>query len=303
MKKYIAIAMAALLCIQLLACGAEKEELQVYDDITPNEIEFDIPESIEEMEEETENEAEDETEGEVVGGQIQMNTPSFGIPKIEIETYGPVEGAKIQLDLPEMTVIDVETFDVEGFKMEASANIEAADLEKIEAMEVDEIAKIAELKTNLLLDLKFAFEKAGLTVQIDEATGEIALDAAVLFGTDESAVSEEGKALLKQFVEIYSFVLLHERYDGFISQIIIEGHTDTQGEYDYNMTLSQARADSVRDFCLSAESGIEDVQRSELESLLKAEGYSFDKPIYDENGEVDLAASRRVTFRFLINIA
>ena len=39
-----------------------------------------------------------------------------------------------------------------------------------------------------------------------------------------------------------------------------------------------------------------------LSSTVKALGYSYDNPVYDENGDVDMDASRRVAFRFIINL-
>lgn len=38
-----------------------------------------------------------------------------------------------------------------------------------------------------------------------------------------------------------------------------------------------------------------------LQSMMEAVGYAYDRPVYDENGQVDMDASRRVSFRFIIN--
>ena len=35
---------------------------------------------------------------------------------------------------------------------------------------------------------------------------------------------------------------------------------------------------------------------------MEASGYAYDKPVYDENVEVDMEASRRVAFRFFVNV-
>ena len=81
-----------------------------------------------------------------------------------------------------------------------------------------------------------------------------------------------------------------------------EGHTDTSGSYDYNLELSQKRADAVLNFCLSDEAGLDAAYVQALSQLLTAKGYSYDYPVYDENGEVDMDASRRVSFRFVVNV-
>jgi outer membrane protein OmpA-like peptidoglycan-associated protein len=50
---------------------------------------------------------------------------------------------------------------------------------------------------------------------------------------------------------------------------------------------------------LSAETGV-DV--SKISTSLENVGYSNSKPVYNANGKVDLAASRRVSFRFIVNV-
>ncbi len=176
------------------------------------------------------------------------------------------------------------------------------DLIEFENMGEEAQKDVVQKKANLLKDLSDAYEAAGLTVHINHSTGEIAMDAGVLFGTDQSQISEEGKAFLKDFLGVYTSVVFGDEYTDFVSKIMVEGHTDTAGAYDYNMELSLKRAENVMAFCLSGESGVSAEQMAALQSTLEAVGYSYDKPIYDENGEVDMDASRRVSFRFVINI-
>lgn len=173
---------------------------------------------------------------------------------------------------------------------------------QLEDMTETELETIVEKTENLLEDLSVAYEEAGLSVDVNSQTGEIALDSTVLFGVDESAVSDEGKAFLKQFMNVYTSVVFSDKYENFVSKIMVEGHTDTNGSYEHNKTLSQARADSVKEYCLSAECGVDAAYAELLSAMLEAVGYSYDKPIYDENGEVNMDASRRVSFRFIINL-
>ena len=51
-------------------------------------------------------------------------------------------------------------------------------------------------------------------------------------------------------------------------------------------------------YCLSDECGA----NSALAAMMEAAGYAYDKPVYDENGEVNMEASRRVAFRFFVNV-
>jgi len=169
----------------------------------------------------------------------------------------------------------------------------------LENLSEDKTAEILEKKADLLTDLAKAYADSGLKVIIDEATGEITLDSAVLFDVNSSTVSDEGKAFLEQFIKIYSSVVFDSKYEGFVSQIMVEGHTDTNGGYEMNLELSQKRADSVKAYCLSVGGD----HTANLEQMLQAVGFSYTDPICKANGEVDMDASRRVAFRFLINLA
>ena len=175
-------------------------------------------------------------------------------------------------------------------------------VEQLEDMTENQLETIMEKKENLLQDLADAYKTAGLNVTINEATGEIALDSTILFAVNESQISDAGKEFLQKFISVYTGVVFSDKYQNFISQIMVEGHTDTSGSYELNQALSQARADSVKDYCLSAECGVDAAHLQTLTDTLQAIGYSYDRPVYDANGQVDMDASRRVSFRFIINL-
>lgn len=173
---------------------------------------------------------------------------------------------------------------------------------QLEELEASEVEQIIQKKADLLIDLSNAFVQAGLSVQINSETGEIALDSAVLFDVNEYEISGEGKEFLKQFLQVYTSVVFDEKYADFVSRIQIEGHTDTNGSYEMNLELSQNRADSVMAFCLSEEAGVDAAHAEALAQMLSAVGYSYDKPVYGESGAVDMDASRRVSFRFIVKV-
>lgn len=181
-------------------------------------------------------------------------------------------------------------------------NLTMEDMDKLDNMSEEDLEEIMEKKEDLLTDLAAAFENAGISVTVDQETGEITLDAAVLFPVNEYAVSQEGKELLKQFMAVYTGVVFDEKYDGFLSKIMVEGHTDSSGDYATNETLSLNRATSVLEFCLSEECQVDASYADALTDMLQAVGYASDKLIYDTEGNEDMAASRRVCFRFIINL-
>lgn len=174
---------------------------------------------------------------------------------------------------------------------------------QLASMEESQIEQIAQKKADLLSDLAAAYEAAGLNVDINTQTGEIALDSTVLFGYNSAEVSAEGQAFLQKFTQIYTETVYSEKYADFVSRILVEGHTDTSGSYEYNLGLSQERADNVKTYCLSADCGVDSAYAELFAQSLEAVGYSFDKPIYDNDGNVDMEASRRVAFRFVINLS
>ena len=99
---------------------------------------------------------------------------------------------------------------------------------------------------------------------------------------------------------MYLEVLLSDEYRDYIAEIIIEGHTDTDGGYEGNMDLSYDRADAVAKFCLNKNNGLSQSKIEQLQKLLTINGKSCSNPIYkaDGSGEVDMQASRRVEIKF-----
>lgn len=183
-----------------------------------------------------------------------------------------------------------------------TANLSLGDVEKLQEMKPEEIEVIVNKNEELYSDLENAFSSAGISAAVNRETGEVALDSIVLFPSDRSSISDEGKELLNNFIREYTSVIFNEKYAGFIRSVEIEGHTDSSGSYDYNLELSQRRADSVLEYCLGDETGIDEETRSKLEAITTAIGRSYDMPILDDDGDVNMSASRRVSFRFIINV-
>lgn len=148
-------------------------------------------------------------------------------------------------------------------------------------------------KTNILAELEKAFKDKGINVTVDYTTAKITLESNFLFGTDSYELSADGKAYLDAFTDVYTSVVLSDKYSAYISGIVVEGHTDTNGNYKYNQTLSQKRADAVSSHCIN--------RNSKIAGYMQSIGCSYDYPVYNNDGTVNMAASRRVTFRFMFN--
>ncbi|MBQ9032147.1 MAG: OmpA family protein [Parasporobacterium sp.] len=166
----------------------------------------------------------------------------------------------------------------------------------------EQLDRIIGVKTDLIEALKTRFDSTNLSVSVDSKTGAITMDSSILFELDEYDLSEAGQRFLTQFIPVYLEVLMSPDFSGYISEIIIEGHTDTEGDYMYNLELSQQRALAVATFCLSEDNQfLTETELETLRNLVTANGRSFSDPVYGANGQIDMDASRRVEFKFRLN--
>ncbi len=186
-------------------------------------------------------------------------------------------------------------------KNDVEKNVDIEQIETLNNMSEDELKNLEKKKTDLFSDLANAFNDAGISVQVNKKTGEIAMDSTVLFGGDSADLTNEGKEFLNKFVKAYTSIIYNEKYDGFISKTMVEGHiAPVSGTtYEGGLPLSEKRAENVMNYCLSEDTGVD---TAKLAATMETIGYSQSKPVYDNDGNVDFAASRRVSFRFIINI-
>ncbi len=175
-------------------------------------------------------------------------------------------------------------------------------LNKLEAIMNEQQQKLDDIigvRAELVEALNKEFGDSDLKVTVDEKTGGIAFDSSILFDYNKAVLTDSGKEFLSDFLPRYVDVLLDPKYKDNISEIIIEGHTDTEGTYIFNLQLSQKRAMAVAEYCLSDKSDI--LTKSQLEEMRKvvsATGRSYSNPVYNANGEIDMEGSRRVELLF-----
>jgi outer membrane protein OmpA-like peptidoglycan-associated protein len=133
-----------------------------------------------------------------------------------------------------------------------------SDSEKRTAVALTELAKLAAVKE----------EERGLVVT---------LSGSVLFRSTESTLLSSAQVKLDQVAN----ALLAVR----ARNLIVEGHTDSQGSKSYNQGLSQRRADAVRDYL---------VQRGYPADRIQARGKGKGSPIADNASPEGRANNRRV---------
>ena len=156
------------------------------------------------------------------------------------------------------------------------------------------------IKEEIIQSLSEKLKKTELSVMVDPNDGSITFDSSILFSVDSYELTEEGMVFLEAFIPVYFNALLSSEYQEYISEIIIEGHTDTDGSYMYNLDLSQKRALSVSQYCLEhTESFLNsNINLERFQKILTANGRSYSSPVLDAGGNIDKDASRRVEFKF-----
>ena len=102
----------------------------------------------------------------------------------------------------------------------------------------------------------------------------------IFFETNKDILKVASLAQLDELVEIL------KRYEA--AKLLIEGHADSQGTDEYNLTLSQKRTEAVKNYLMGK--GI-------MESRLTAIGYGESRPIADNNTSEGRAKNRRVELK------
>lgn len=111
-----------------------------------------------------------------------------------------------------------------------------------------------------------------------ELTKAVSIDLAVTFDTNSAVVKDEYIGEVRKVAEFMNQYLN--------TNVTVEGHTDSSGSDAYNKSLSQRRADAVRDVL---------VQRLGIEAeRVTSVGYGEERPIADNNTVEGRAVNRRV---------
>lgn len=162
----------------------------------------------------------------------------------------------------------------------------------------NELQDIVGVRTDIIGALQSAFNNSSM--KVDAQTGSITFSSDVLFRYNSATLTADSRKTLKEIIPMYLDVLLQDQFRGYIAEIIIEGHTDTDGGYRSNMELSYERANAVAGFCLDKKNGLSETKIEQLQQILTVNGKSWSNPIYKSgaSGEVDMAASRRVEIKF-----
>jgi outer membrane protein OmpA-like peptidoglycan-associated protein len=107
----------------------------------------------------------------------------------------------------------------------------------------------------------------------------ITLSGQVLFVTDEATLLPAARTSLDSVAAALAGVTAET------GKVIIEGHTDSTGPRDYNVTLARRRAEAVQDYLVS---------RGVARDLFRVEGVGPDRPVASNASTEGRANNRRV---------
>ena len=120
-----------------------------------------------------------------------------------------------------------------------------------------------------------------------ERVGEgilITFDSGLLFNLDSYQLQQVTRSNLEQLAKTLN------KYED--TDILIEGHTDSSGEDDYNQSLSEKRAKEVEDFL---------VQQQVKDSRITTKGYGETQPLQSNDTQAGRSSNRRVEVAIFAN--
>jgi chemotaxis protein MotB len=153
------------------------------------------------------------------------------------------------------------------------------------------IKSLTGIKLKVIAELKSAL---GKKINIDKKSGSLRLASNILFDKGSAVLKDGAKGELKSnFIEYVDTLISNRNISEHLDKIIIEGHTDSDGGYLYNLGLSQKRAYAVMNYLLT----LDYIKKHNIKAKLVASGRSYLDAI-KVNGVEDKDASRRIEVKF-----
>jgi len=163
-------------------------------------------------------------------------------------------------------------------------------LERFKAQR-EKIKYLTGIKLKVIAKLK---EALGDKINIDRKNGTLRLSSNILFDKGSATLKDGAKEELKSlFINYIKTLVSDDDIRKYLDLIVIEGHTDSDGSFMYNLELSQRRAYAVMQYLLS----LDYVKEHNIKDKLVASGRSYLDPILVDGLE-DKDASRRIEIKF-----
>lgn len=127
---------------------------------------------------------------------------------------------------------------------------------------------------------RVSYQPLPVQVTIEKLPEKIAISERIQFRTGSADLLEASYAVLD---EVAQAILGNDR----IELVEVQGHTDSSGDYDGNVELSQERAQEVREYLIG---------KGVASGRLRAKGYGPDNPVADNDTAEGRRSNRRVEF-------
>lgn len=137
-----------------------------------------------------------------------------------------------------------------------------------------------EIRANEDLKTTLSMNKRPKNPLVKIQGNELKLGDKILFETDSAKILGQSSALLEEIADVI-------QKNPSIEQLEIQGHTDNTGTREHNQKLSDARANSVKDWLVKA--GVSGAR-------LTSKGYGQDRPLAPNVTEANKSKNRRVQF-------
>jgi flagellar motor protein MotB len=220
----------------------------------------------------------------------------------------------------EELVVERDRLAVERDALEAAKADLALDRDRL-LVERDRLAGITELllardaeRAELLTRIKAAVAARGLEVEVDLENGILRLPEALLFATNEAALSETGQAAIVVLGEVLAQTLPCYAAGGgpgpcpggsrdVLEVVLVEGHTDDRpirsGPFADNWALSAARARSTYQALVAAAPALDSLANAAGTTLLALGGYAERRPVIALPTDEARRVNRRIDLRFI----
>lgn len=166
--------------------------------------------------------------------------------------------------------------------------------QRIEAIEQGEKARANDI-AHLCQRLQIKAQGLNRDIVVDCRDNRINFGEAGRFGYNDYKLGPDGQTALRQVVPLVIDAALSDEGKRWFKQVLIEGFTDTDGSYLYNLHLSLQRSEWVMctmlDDRFATTSGLSQEQKRHVRELFLAGGVSFN------NAKDSKEASRRVELR------
>jgi outer membrane protein OmpA-like peptidoglycan-associated protein len=228
-----------------------------------------------------------ETQLTTAGQDVQLDCPLESLPKLGVvighvtdaETHAPVSNAQIKINDSAGHELRYATDSRGAFKFTGvtPGTIKlTADADGYLAL-----VAAAEVKPRQEADVELSAVKKPAHSHVEVTAGEIRIKQQIQFAVDSATILPESFGLL---TEIADTLIRTPR----IRRVEIQGHTDNSGTADHNKTLSDERANSVRDWLTS---------HGVSSDRLTAHGYGQERPLVPNVTAAMRARNRRVQFK------